>query len=241
MSLAARLASGEVLHMRATVTHGRRGAIRHGFRYGADFLLFAPETMRPPALMSKDRFNLISYHESDHGSRRKQGRGASWAWSQLAEAGLAHREGMVLALLTQPRFLWTWFNPVSFWMAIEGDRLIAVIAEVNNTFGQRHCDLCRNDGFVPIEPDTPLESEKVFHVSPFQDVRGDYRFNFSLTPDRIAIRIRQTDADEGLDAAMAGSLARLTWPGVIGQCLRRPGGPLRVLVLIHWQALRLKL
>ena len=227
--------------MRATVTHGRRGAIRHGFRYGADFLLFAPETMRPPALMSKDRFNLISYHASDHGGARGKGEGASWAWRQLAEAGLARRPGLLLALLTQPRFLWAWFNPVSFWMAIEGDRLIAVIAEVSNTFGQRHSYLCRNADFAPIAADTVLQSAKVFHVSPFQDVRGAYYFNFALSPERMAIRIRQIDAAEGLDAAMSGGFAPLTSTGVIAACLRRPGGPIRVLALIYWHALRLKL
>ena len=148
---------------------------------------------------------------------------------------------MTLALLTQPRFLWAWFNPVSFWMVIEGDRLLAVIAEVNNTFGQRHCYLCRNAGFVPIDPQGAITTDKVFHVSPFQDVQGAYTFNFSLRPDGITIRIRQTDADEGLDAAMSGRFAPLTSTTVLGACLRRPVGPIRILALIHWHALRLRL
>jgi len=241
LSLSGRLQAGEVLHMRAGVSHGRRGAIRHGFRYGVDYLLFAPESMRPPALMSRDGFNLFSYRETDHGGPRGRGSGASWVWERLAEAGLSRRKGLVLGLLAQPRVLWSWFNPVSFWMAVEGDKLIAVIAEVNNTFDQRHCHLLRNKGFAPIGPESHLHSEKVFHVSPFQDVRGDYQFGFRLAPDRIAIRIRHMNSEDGLDAAMSGGLVPLTSLGVIGASLRRPGGPLRVLALIHWHALQLKL
>lgn len=241
MTLAERLSGGEILHMRAEVAHARRGAIRHAFRYGTDFMLFAPETMRPGGLMSRDGFNLFSYRDADHGGPRRQGRGAAWAWGQLGEAGLQRRAGLVLALLTQPRFLGHWFNPVSFWMAIEGDALVAVIAEVNNTFGQRHCYLCRHEGFAPIGPETSLSARKVFHVSPFQDVRGDYLFGFNLRPDRLAIRIRQIDGDEGLDASMAGRLEPLTVRGALFAGLRRPGGSLRVVALIHWHALRLKL
>lgn len=241
MTLSAALAEGGVLHMRATVTHARRGAIRHAFRYGADLILLAPDRVRPPALMSRNRFNLLSWHDADHGGPRGAGRGVAWAREHLAQAGLDAGPDVVIALLTQPRFLGYWFNPVSFWMAIEGDRLIAVIAEVNNTFGQRHCYILARPGFAPIGPGDVLSARKIFHVSPFQDVAGEYRFNFALSEDRVAIRIRQIDGDEGLDAAMSGPLAPLTPASAVGALLRRPGGSLRIIALIHWHAIRLKL
>lgn len=241
MMLADRLAGGAVLHMAASVTHGRRGALRHGFRYGVDYLLLAPDHARGPRLFSRNRLNLLAVHDRDHGGPRGAGLGSDWAWARLAEAGLTRAPGMVMALLTQPRLLGHWFTPVSFWMVLQGDRMIAAIAEVNNTFGQRHSYICHLLGFAPIGPADAMTAAKVFHVSPFQDVRGDYRFNFALGPDRLAIRIAQVDGPNGLDAAMAGALVPLTNIRALGACLRRPGGSIRVLALIYWNALRLKL
>ena len=241
MTLAARLGAGGVLAMRAAVTHARRGNLQHAFRTEAELVMIAPEFMRPPRLMGHNRANLIAYHDADHGGSRGAGTGAPWAWAQFEAAGLPRRPGLVVALLTQPRFLGYWFNPVSFWMMIEGDQLLAVIAEVNNTFGQRHSYLLVRPGCAPITARCTLSAPKVFHVSPFQDVAGEYRFNFALQPDRIAIRIRQIDGEGGVDTAMSGMLLPLTTGGILAGALRKPGGALRVISQIYWHALMLKL
>ena len=81
----------------------------------------------------------------------------------------------------------------------------------------------------------------MFHVSPFQDVSGRYRFRFSVQPGKISVVIAYGDGDNGLDAVMSGGLRPLTATTAIRACLRRPGGSLRVLFLIYWNALRLKL
>ena len=241
MTLAERLSAGEIFYMRASIGHARRGSIRHAFRHDADYLLLAPQTMRMPALLSRNRLNLFSWHDADHGGPRGGGTGALWAGEKLAEAGLGSRSGLVLALLTQPRFLGHWFNPVSFWMAIAGDELLAVIAEVNNTFGQRHSYLLALPDFQPIAADVTLSARKMFHVSPFQDVAGEYRFSFNLRPQSVTIRIRQIDGANGLETSMAGLFQPLTSRHLLRAALRRPGGSLRVLALIYWHALRLKL
>ena len=227
--------------MAADVTHARRGRLRHAFRYAVDYLLLAPDHAQGPRLFSRDRFNLLSCHSRDHGGLRGSGQGSAWAWAQLAQAGLKRRPDMAMALLTQPRLLGRWFTPVSFWMVLQGDRMVAAIAEVNNTFGQRHSYLCHLPGFAAIGPSDTITAAKAFHVSPFQDVSGDYRFNFAVAPDRLAIRISQIDGSNGLDAAMSGALVPLTNRRALWSCLRRPGGSLRVLALIYWNALRLKL
>ena len=241
MTLGQRLRDGEVLHLPATVIHARRGPIRHEFRYVTDYLLLSPETAKGPALFSRQRFNLLAVRDRDHGGARGAGSGAAWARAQLAGAGLAIGPDITLALLTQPRVLGHWFTPVSFWMALRGDDLLAVIAEVNNTFGQRHSYLCRHEDFAPIAPADTIRARKIFHVSPFQDVEGEYRFHFAAGPDRIAIRIAHVDGENGLDAAMTGPLVPLTNLGALVAGLRRPGGGLRVLALIHWHAARLAL
>lgn len=241
MKLAARLAAGEVLALGAEITHARRGALPHSFRTRADHVLLAPEAARPPRGLSLDRFNLLALHRRDHGGVRGAGTGADWAWEQFAQAGLERGPDRVLALLTQPRFLGYWFNPVSFWMVIEGDALCAVIAEVNNTFGQRHSYFLAQPKFAPITPATRLSARKVFHVSPFQDVAGEYRFRFALRSDSLSILIAQIDGEAGVETAMSGALRPLTTGAIVAGALRRPGGALRVIAQIYWHAVRLKL
>jgi DUF1365 family protein len=241
MTLAARLDAGEVLGLRAVITHARRAPPHHAFRTSADHVLLAPETCRPPRLMGHNCFNLIAFHDADHGGRRGEGSGAGWAWQQFATAGIDRAPGRVLALLTQPRFLGYWFAPVSFWLLIEGDALIAAIAEVNNTFGQRHSYLLIPPGQAPITAATRLSARKMFHVSPFQDLSGDYEFAFDLHPDRLAIRIARKDGADGIDTAMGGLLRPLTSGGILRAALQRPGGALRVIVQIYWHALRLRI
>ncbi|WP_151719809.1 DUF1365 domain-containing protein [Gemmobacter serpentinus] len=239
--LAAILAAGGVLHLPADVTHARRGAVRHAFRYGVDYLLLAPETVRPRGLFRLGRFGLFSFCATDHGGPRKAGNGAAWAWDVLARAGLARASDMTMALMAQPRFLGFWFNPVSFWMVLRGTDLLAVIAEVNNTFGQRHSYICHHPDFAPIAPDDRLHTAKVFHVSPFQDVAGDYAFRFDVAATDIAVLIRQTHGEEGLVATLRSRPRPLRQHALIAAALRRPGGALRIVALIYWQALRLRL
>lgn len=241
MSLASRLRAGAVFAMPASLTHARRDDLRYAFRSRADFVLLAPEYAQLPRLMGRNRFNLIAFHDRDHGGQRGQGTGASWAWENFAKLELAPREGRTLALLSQPRFLGYWFNPVSFWLLLDGDNLIAAIAEVNNTFGQRHSYLLSRPALAPITADTPLTAQKVFYVSPFQDISGEYRFNLSVGADRIAMRISQIDGDAGIDTAMSGPLKLLRNRDILFGALRRPGGALSVVMQIYWHALRLKL
>lgn len=241
MTLADTLAGGQVLAMVAEVRHARRGPLRHAFQTRADFILFQPERFDAPTLLSKNRFNLTSWRVADHGGARGRGTGTLWAWEQFATLGLGPRPGRVLALLTQPRFLGFWFNPVSFWMLLDGNDLTAVIAEVNNTFGQRHSYLLAKADHAPLRPEDRLSAEKCFHVSPFQDVSGRYDFRFNVTPERIAIQINQIDGTEGVETAMAGPLAPLTNRGILWAAVCRPGGALRVVAQIYSHALRLRL
>jgi DUF1365 family protein len=144
-------------------------------------------------------------------------------------------------LLTQPRILGYAFNPVSFWMAMQGTELVAVIAEVSTPFGDRHSYLCHLPDFAPITRSSRITTPKSLHVSPFQEVKGQYEFSYDIRPDQIAIRILHTNGDEGVIATLTGSRAPLTNTSLIKAVLRRPLGAFRTITLIHWQAVRLKL
>lgn len=230
-------------HIAGITTHRRRGEISHGFRYRVDYVLIDPQAALPtrgPRLFSRNRFNLASVHDIDHGGPLKAGRGAAWAREVLEAQGLVC-DGLALSLLTQPRFLGYVFNPVSFWLAMRGGALLAVIAEVSTPFGDRHSYLCHLPGFAPITRDSRITRPKALHVSPYQDVAGTYEFCYDIDAARIAIAIRYAHGDQGVVATLAGRRAPMTSARLLGAGLRRPFGALRTIALIHWQALLLKL
>jgi DUF1365 family protein len=145
-----------------------------------------------------------------------------------------------IELLAQPKVLGHVFNPVSFWLCRRDDNaLTAVIAEVTNTFGDRHNYLVHHSDMRPIAPDDRLKATKILHVSPFQPVEGGYEFRFDIREDRIGIWIDYTRSEGGLIATLTGKRAALTNRSILRALLRRPLGARRVLALIHWQALKL--
>ena len=227
-------------HIPGRTFHGRRGAQANRFTYGVDYLLIDPEARAGlPWLFRRNRAGLVSLHDADHGGAPGAGEGVSWVRRVLAEAGIDRADGEIL-LLAQPRILGHVFNPVSFWLCHGRDgSLRCVIAEVSNTYGDRHSYLCHHDDQRPIDAASELAARKIFHVSPFQPVEGDYRFRFDIQPGKIAIRIDYGHGDGGLVATLAGPRRPMRSAGLLGAMLRRPFGSRRVLALIHWQALKL--
>lgn len=229
-------------HIAGRTFHGRRGGLENRFTYGVDYVMFDAEApVAAPRLFARNRRGVLSVHDRDHGGAIGAGRGAAWVREVLRDAGMP-APGTVL-LLTQPRVFGHVFNPVSFWLCQDaegGDRgLYCVIAEVNNTFGDRHSYLCHRDDHAPLGPQDEVEACKIFHVSPFQPVEGAYRFRFDITEARVNIRIDYGHARGGLIATLTGPRRKATWAGLLGAMLRRPLGSRRVLALIHWQALKL--
>jgi uncharacterized protein len=231
--------SSSVDHIRGETYHGRKGAVANGFRYSIDYLLLEPERqVATPWLFARNRAGLVSVQDRDHGGEPGQGRGVIWVREALEAHGVT---GVArIELLAQPRVLGHVFNPVSFWLCRrEDDALIAVIAEVSNTYGDRHSYLCHHPDLAPILPEDRLQAQKVFHVSPFQPVEGDYTFRFDIGAERIGIWIDYAREGGGLIATLTGARRPLTNRSILWAMWRRPLGARRVLALIHWQALKL--
>ncbi len=228
----------QVDHIRGETFHGRKGAVKNSFRYGVDYVVLDPETAVGPSLFSRNRRNLLSLHDSDHGGMPKAGRGVAWVREVLAAHGLPGADRVVL--MAQPRVLGHVFNPVSFWLCHDGaGALRVVIAEVSNTFGDRHSYLCHREDMAPLTREDTVRAKKIFHVSPFQPVEGGYSFRFDIREDRVGIWIDYSAGNGGLIATLTGRRAPLTNGAILRACLRRPFGSRRVLALIHWQAVRL--
>lgn len=229
----------DVFHVRGKTYHGRKGPVRNAFTYGIDYVLLDAEAeVRGPWLFSRRRRAIAQVRDADHGGPVGAGQGVAWARSVFRAQGVPV-DGRIM-LLAQPRLLAHIFNPVSFWLGYDRQsRLIAVIAEVTNTYGDRHSYLCHTHDFRPLDADTEVRARKVFHVSPFQPTDGDYAFRFGIERDEIAIRIDYGRKAGGLVATLSGSVRPLTNLGILGALVRRPLGSRRVTALIHWQALKL--
>lgn len=226
-------------HIAGHTWHGRKGAVENAFRYSIDYVLLEPDAApRFPALMSRNRANLTGFRDTDHGGAPKMGRGTAWVREVLAAHNLPVPAR--IELLAQPRVLGHVFNPVSFWLCHDAEGAMRmVIAEVSNTFGDRHSYLVHRDDLEPITASDRMVATKIFHVSPFQKIEGRYEFRFDIRDDRIGIWIDYTGGNGGLIATLCGQRRPLSNVGLIRAALRRPLGSRRVLALIHWQALKL--
>jgi DUF1365 family protein len=153
----------------------------------------------------------------------------------LQREGITDADGEIW-LHCYPRVFGYTFKPVSFWYCQRADgSLRAIVVEVNNTFGERHC-------YVLDQPryGQELTAAKVFHVSPFCPVEGGYRFRFMRTADRCVARVDYDDAQGALiETSVSGSLQPLT-PAAMRRALwRYPAMTLGVMARIHWQAFKL--
>lgn len=163
---------------RGEVRHARLRPVANRFVYRTYFLMLPMRRLRaqPSPALARNRFGLIGFYDRDHGD----GRGDSLAWldEQLSREGIEGADGEVW-LHCYPRVLGFAFKPVSFWYCHRADgSLAAVLVEVNNTFGERHCYLLAGPGLVY---GREVRAAKVFHVSPFCRVSGAYRFRFMTT------------------------------------------------------------
>ena len=226
-------------HIAGVTYHGRRDGPKNAFRYSIDYVCVDAEAeITAPRLFARNGRAPMSLHDRDHGGPPKGGRGAAWVRDVLASHDID--PGGRIELLAQPRVLGHVFNPVSFWLCRDdGGVLRVVIAEVSNTFGDRHSYLCHHPDLRPITRDETLQASKIFHVSPFQPIEGGYVFRFDITDEQIGIWIDYRRGNGGLIATLHGPRRPLSTRGILRAMLRRPFGSRRVLALIHWQALRL--
>ena len=109
------------------------------------------------------------------------------------------------------------------------------MVEVNNTFGERHCYLLDKPVFGAEQT-----AAKVFHVSPFCETQGSYRFRFMTTPHNTLARVDHDDATGPLlQTSVSGELESLTPQSIRKALWRYPAMTLGVIARIHWQAYKL--
>ena len=169
-----------------------------------------------------------------------------WLKAMIKAYGLKHHQ---VYLITMPRVFGYGFNPVSFWLFFDDyEGLHAVIADVNNTFGENHKYLIRDKDGINLSSDKHYEAEKVFHVSPFMPVKGTYSFRFCV-PDNFLKADAKSSMGFWIDYSIAGEKVLLTsmtgrinplkQKNLIKSLIHYPFMTILVIGRIHYQAFKL--
>ena len=224
------------------VMHQRLRPRRHRLSYRIYSLLLDLDEIDALAgrlrLFSRGRFNLFSFYDADYGDGSQRPLRAQID-GLLAEAGLAH--GGPIRLLTMPRVLGFVFNPLSVYFCHGPDRrLSAILYEVSNTFGERHCYLA---GVDPARRGAICQSAaKAFHVSPFLPMTMDYAFKLRAPDHKLSIAITCSDAEGPvLQAVHHARRQPLSDRALARVFVTHPLLTLKVVGGILWEALRLLL
>jgi DUF1365 family protein len=223
------------------VSHRRFAPKQHALRYRVYSLLLDIDELddldADLRWFSVDRFNLMSFRRMDHGPRDGSPL-RPWAQRLLSAAGVEIGTGRI-QLLVYPRILGYGFDPLTVWYCHdETGRLAGIIHEVRNTFGEYHCYV------APVEPGEGTlvthTTEKVFHVSPFFDVAGDYDFRLRPPAKTVSVVIDYSN-EHGplLTASFSGVRSVLTDRNLVRLFWSHPLVSLKVIAGIHWEALKL--
>ncbi|WP_347558266.1 DUF1365 domain-containing protein [Robbsia sp. KACC 23696] len=235
------------------VTHHRHAPKVHALRYRIYSILLdldrIDETARRCRVFSRNRFNLFAFHDRDHGD----GSAAPLRQQTVDRVALAHpdtaRDIRRVALLCMPRVLGYAFNPLSIYYCYDrNDSVIAIVYEVNNTFGQRHTYV------IPVDVSHRQEANRIirqtcdkrFHVSPFLPLSMRYIFRVAPPGPRLSVAIdtrlqgrdgQRTEGKSMLDAAYVAERHALNDGALLRAFVSHPLLTLKVTLGIHWEAL----
>lgn len=220
------------------VFHKRHIPFEHDFTYKVFTLLLDLDDLPKLKTLSYNRFNIFSLHNKDHGPRDGS---ALRPWIEsAARSKNIDIEGGKIFMLTFPRILGYVFNPLTVYFCTDKTgTLKAVMHQVKNTFREQHSYL------MPVEQNNEIikqEHDKVFHVSPFIQMDCEYRFRFKAPEDVLDFAIHQfTPQGKILTATWDGRRTELTDKALLKTLITHPLLTLKVILGIHWEALRLVL
>jgi DUF1365 family protein len=215
---------------RTSIAHVRRTPLHNAFTYRSyswyvdvDRLPSVPWPLRP----------LVDFRVADHlGDPDGSLRGNVERF--LRTRGI-EPDGGRITMLASARVFGHVFNPLSlFWCHNAAGDLRCVVAEVHNTYGERHCYLLETDAAgrasVP----------KAFYVSPFNDVEGQYRMKLPVPGERLAVSIvLEREGHKPFVATVDGERHEASVPNILAAALAVPLAPLRVAAQIRWQGIKL--
>ena len=206
------------------VRHIRQAALRRDFRHRAYLWLVDLDALPRLALWLRP---FACFSARDHlGDPRGTIRGN--LDRHLATHGVDLRGGRVL-MLANARVLGYVVNPLTvYWCHRPDGTLACVVAEVHNTYGERHCYLLRTDEAGR------ARAAKAFYVSPFLSVDGEYRMRLPVPDERLALAITlRQNGSTALVSTVVGMRRPATPRSLAGVLVRLPLVTLRTSALIR--------
>jgi DUF1365 family protein len=190
-----------------------------------------------PRLLGIERAGIFSFRSIDHWGKKETVDLRSRVEGFLTARNLPKPQKILL--LTNLRMFGYVFNPIAVYFCLDGSgQPIAAITQVGNTFGEQKLYL------VPCDPSTPeffhTRLPKEFYVSPFSDL--DFEFDFRLHTPGKSLRVfidEYRQEERILISTLTGTRRELTSQRLLSYIFTYPLLTLRIIFLIHWQALRL--
>ena len=223
-----------------TVIHKRFKPKIHYFKYKVFSLLIDLSELKDLSkkikFFSYNKFNLVSFYEKDHGNRDGSSL-VSWVKKNLEDNNI-NSENVKIKLLCYPRILGYVFNPLSvFYIYDESEKLVCILYEVKNTFGEQHTYIFKVDNDQNLYQHN---CSKKFHVSPFIEMNCKYFFRLLKPGEKISVIIDQYQVDEKiLYASQDGQRVDFNTKELIKSYLKHPLMTFKIISAIHFEAFKL--
>ena len=223
-----------------TVIHKRFKPKTHFFKYSVFSLLIDLSELdqldKKIKFFSFNKFNLISFFERDHGDRDGSSL-VEWVKKNLDENNISS-EDVKIKLLCYPRILGYVFNPLSvFFIYNSNEKLISILYEVKNTFGEQHTYIFK------VENENNIfqhNCSKKFHVSPFIEMNCDYFFKILKPGEKMSVIIDQYQTNEKiLYASQDGKRVDFNSKELLKSYLKHPLMTFKIISAIHFEAFKL--
>jgi len=221
------------------VIHRRFKPKEHYFKYNVFSLLIdldELETIQNKIkIFSYNKFNIISFFDKDHGPRDDTSL-KEWVIKNLKDIGIEN-ERIKIKLLCYPRIFGYVFNPLSvFFIYDQNSKLISILYEVKNTFGEQHTYIFKTNDDNIITNDCI----KKFHVSPFIEMECHYFFRVLKPCDKILVIIYQKNkVGKLLYASQDGKAKELNEKNLLISYISHPLMTFKIIAAIHYEALKL--
>jgi DUF1365 family protein len=227
--VSAPLAAGAALY-ECRVFHARRAPLRNSFSYGTyQWLVDVDELPRATGWLAL----LAGFRARDH--LGGPGRTIRARVDEFLRAHDLDLGGGQVLMLAHARVLGYVFNPLTvFWCHRADGTLACVIAEVHNTYGQRHAYLLRAD-----DRDRARVA-KEFYVSPYHPVDGWYQMRLPPPGARLALSVTlHRPGGHRFTAGVQGTAVPATRRALLRAAARHPWSTAMVTARIRWQGIKL--
>ncbi len=225
--------------------HNRLAPKKHSFHYNVFMFYLDLDELdalkRKLFLFSHNGFNFFSFRDKEHIQLPIEKPDTSKSTREhiityLKGNGI-HIANERIMILTNLNVLGYNFNPVSFYYIFnKNNEPVCSIAEVGNTFGELKPYLLTNENLSGNK--YHLNTTKHFYVSPFFDHDHNFDFNMFIPGEKLSIRIDTFNKEERVFiSTLTGVQKPLTNSNLVWYSLRFPLVTLKIISLIHWNAL----